>query len=293
MKIFKSGIIFLCSILIISSCDKNDVDLIAENNKWEYLDSANSANIKVIDVYAGNTPLLPTATHPLTGPQIFIYANGAKLNGTPLGYIHGTTYASAASTSPSALGLPFPITNVYANIPSGSTRFDFVNARMNLTVVPNVPAPGRGDTLTTFTTVLDKGKYYSLYFGDTLPNFRVTMREDDLTPPDSLTFKIRLANFIMNPTDVLSLYSRRQQAEIITGVSHKNVSNWVQLPLPIISDTLEIRQTGSTTTYLTVAVASNFAPGFLPTAQRMYTVLARGRTGVPGKAPSASLIINR
>ena len=140
MKKTSNAITVLLGILVISisSCIKDDVNLIDENNKWVYLDSSNSANIKVIQVFAGNTPLLPTAPSIYTGPQVFIYANGAKLNGTALGYINGTTY-TGASTTPSALGSPWPITNVYANIPAGATRFDIINARMNLSVVPNIP----------------------------------------------------------------------------------------------------------------------------------------------------------
>lgn len=295
-KIFNSITILSGAIIIgISSCDKKDVDLIEENNKWVYLDSSNSANIKVIQVYAGNTPLVPTAPSPYTGPQVFIYANGAKLNGAGLGYINGTTYTGALTT-PNALGTPWPITNVYANIPPGSTRFDIINARMDLTVVPNVPKFIAGDTLTTFTATLDKGKYYTLYIGDTIPYVRVNLKEDNFPIPDYQTYKIRVANFLMNPLDTLTLFSRRQQAEIISDITHKNISNWVQLALPVIADTLELRKKGSTTTYITVignGAGAIPGPAFTPTGLRMYTVLARGKTGVTAKTPSASIITNR
>jgi len=284
-KIFNSITILLGTIIIgISSCDK-DVDLIEENNKWVYLDSSNSANIKVIQVYAGNTPLLPTAPSPYTGPQVFIYANGKKLNGTALGYINGTTY-TGTSTTPNALGVPWPTTNVYANIPPGSTRFDIINGRMDLTVVPNVPKFIAGDTLTTLTATLDKGKYYTLYIGDSVPNLRINVKEDNLPIPDYQTYKIRVANFLMDPLDTLTLFSVRQNAEIISNITHKNVSNWVQLPLPVISDTLIFRKKGTTTSYLQIN-------GFSPTGLRMYTALARGKTGVTAKLPSASIITNR
>jgi hypothetical protein len=273
-KIFIPIMIFTAAFMFsIAGCDKNDVNLIDENNKWLYLDSSNSANIKVIQVFAGNTPQVPTAPNSTTGPQVFIYANGKKLNGTVLSY-----------------GGVSPIPNVYANIPVGTTRFDIINGRMNLSVVPNVPAYIAGDTLATFTATLDKGKYYSLYIGDTVPTVRVTMKEDLFPIPEYQTYKVRLANFCMNPTDTFSLFSRRQNAEIITSITHKNVSDWVQISLPIIADTLDLRRKGSTTSL--VALTNTF-PTLFPVGQRMYTVVARGKTGVTSKGVTASLITNR
>jgi Domain of unknown function (DUF4397) len=268
-KIFNSITIILSAAVIgISSCDKGP-NLIDENNKWVYLDSANSANVKFIQVFAGNTPKLPTAPNDSTGPQVFIYANGQKLNGTALGY-----------------GGVWPTTNVYSNIPPGSTRFDIINGRMNLSLVPNVPSFIAGDTLATFTATVDKGKYYSFYITDTVPTVRVTVKEDNLIVPDYQTYKIRVANFLMNPLDTLTLFSVRQNAEIISDITHKNVSNWVQLPLPVISDTLVFRKKGTTAAY----VVFN---GFSPTGLRMYTFIGRGKTGVPAKRPATALITNR
>ncbi len=275
MKLFNI-ITFICSITIlgIMGCDKKDINLIDANNKWIYLDSSNSTNIKIVQLFAGNTPQVPTAPTPTTGPQVFIYANGAKLNGTSLSY-----------------GGLFPTTNVYANIPSGVTKFDIINGRIDLTVVPNIPKFIAGDTLATLTATLDKGKFYTLYIGDTVPTVRVTLKEDVLPIPDYQKYKIRLANFLMNPLDTVTLFSRRENAEIISNITHKNVSDWVQLSLPIISDTMELRRKGSPTTYITAIFGST--PPILPTGQRMYTVIARGRTGLTGKLPSAFIITNR
>jgi len=262
-------IILLASAVGITGCNKDDVNLIDENNKWIYLDSSNSANIKIVQVFAGNTPQIPTAPHDSTGPQVFIYANGKKLNGTALGYA----------------GV-WPTPNVYANIPVGSTRFDIINARLDFSVVPNIPKFNAGDTLATFTASLDKGKYYSLYIGDTVPVVRVTLKEDNLITPDYQTYKIRIANFSMNVNDTFSLFSVRQNAAVISDISHKNISNWVQLPLPVISDTLRLLKKGTSVVYAQ-------ANGFVPTGLRMYTVLARGKTGVKNKREAVSVIINR
>jgi hypothetical protein len=268
MKILNAAMLVFTAAVSFSSCDKTTA-LLDENNKWVYTDSANSANIKVLQVFAGNTPQVPTAPNITTGPQVFIYANGAKLNGTSLGY-----------------GSVWPTQNVYANLQPGSTRFDIINGRMDLTAVPNVPKYQAGDTLATFTATLEKGKYYSLYIGDSVPNVRVTLKEDNIAVPDYQKYKIRVANMLMNPTDTLTLFSVRQNAEIISDITHKNVSNWVQLPLPVISDTLIFRKKGTTTSYVQVN-------GFSPTGQRMYTIIGRGKTGVTNKTPAAALITNR
>jgi hypothetical protein len=269
MKIVNALTLALCTTLAgIYSCDKG-TNLIDENNKWLYLDSSNSANIKIVQVFAGNTPQVPTAPNLTTGPQVFIYANSAKLNGISLGY-----------------GQVWPTQNVYANIPAGSTKFEIINGRIDLTKVPNIPKFEAGDTLSTFTTNLEKGKYYSLYIGDTVPTLRVTLKEDNLITPAYQTYKIRVANLLMNPLDTLTLFSARENAEIISNITHKNVSDWVQLPLPILGDTLIFRKKGTTASYVQLN-------GFAPTGQRMYTLIGRGKTGVTAKTPVAGIIINR
>lgn len=270
MKIVKIIASIICiSIIGIYSCKKKDKDLIDDNNKWVYLDTLNNANIKIVQVFAGNTPQLPTAPNATIGPQVFIYANGQKLNGLSLGY-----------------GSVWPTTNVYGNIPSGNVKFDIVNGRMDLTVVPNVPKFIAGDTLASFTTTLEKGKFYSMYIGDTVPTVRVTLKEDFLPAPDPLTYKLRVANFSMNnnPTDVFTVYSRRENRNILSNIGHKEVSDWTQIPVPILNDTVMfIRNITDTVARLTVT------PN---TALRMVTVVFRGKTGVTNKPPSAFLFLN-
>lgn len=277
MKIIKIAALLICfAIVVLNSCKKGS-NLVDENNKWVYLDSSN-ANIKIIQTFAGNTPQLPTATNLTTGPQVFIYANGQKLNGFSLGY------ASA-----------WPTTNEYANIPNGTVKFDIINARMDLTVVPNIPKFIAGDTLGSFTTTLDKRKFYSLYIGDTVPIVRLTLKEDVFVTPNTNTYKIRLANFSMNnlPTDTFNLFSRRENKEIVTNITHKNVSDWVELPVPILTDTFEIRKKGFTTTYVTALIPGVVNPAFSPVSLRMYTIVVRGKTGVTSKANAATFYTNR
>jgi hypothetical protein len=257
----------ICTALI-ASCDKNE-NLLDENIKWQFTDSANSANVKIIQVFTANAPSLPTAPTTTTGPQVFVYANGAKLNGTALGY-----------------GGVWPTTNVYGNIKPGSTKFDVINGRLNLTVVPNVPSYIAGDTLTSITANLEKGKYYSLYITDTAPTVRAILKEDILETTEYQKFKVRLANFSMDVTDTFSIYSVRENAELATNITHKTISNWIQLPVPIINDTMQIRKKGSLVPYITLNT-------FGATGERLYTLLARGKQNVVGKTPVVQLITNR
>jgi hypothetical protein len=258
---------FMIATLVIISCKKPTVDLITENNKWVYVDSSKFANVRIIHCITANTPFLPTATA-TTGPQVFVYTDGAKLNGNALSY-----------------GGQWPSPNVYATVTSGSNvKFNIVMARMNLAVVPNVPAPIAGDTLFSFNALLVSGKFYSLYLGDSTNNYKGELIEDQLPLPAYQKYKLRLANYIMNPFDTLSLYSRRNGVEIIQNIIHKQTSNWVEYDLPLIADTLDLRKKGTTVNYAT-------AIPFTPTGQRMYTVVCRGKTGL--KAVSAGLLTNR
>lgn len=267
MRIIKISL-FLCSwMMVMLSCETDN--LLDANIKTTPLDSSSVAFIKFTQLYAGNTPQLPTAANLTTGPQVFLYANGKKITGSAVGF-----------------GGFFPVTSVYAAVEAGTNvRFDVIQARMNLAVVPNIPAPIAGDTLKTFNQTLEKGKFYTILLGDSVPNFNTTVKEDVLNVPGVLTYKIRLANWFMNPTDTLNVYSRREGREVITGITHKQFSDWVEIPVPVISDTMDLRRKGTTTSIVGV--------GFSPAGTRMYTIVGRGKTGVSGKALAAALIVNR
>ncbi len=254
----------------MSSCEKKD--LIAENNKWVYFDSSKAANVKLIHCFAGNTPQLPTASNLTTGPQVFVYANGKKLNGNALSY-----------------GGQWPSPAVYSSVPSGNNiRFDVVMARLNLSIVPNAPAPIAGDTLATFTQTLENGKYYSFFIGDSIPNFKVTVKEDGIIgKPAYQKFKIRLANWLMSPNDTFNIYSRREQRLIIKDVYHKQISDFVELNLPIVVDTFDVYKTNNATTIFTSLTA------FSGVGERMYTLILRGKPGLAGKLPQIGVVTNR
>lgn len=270
MRIYHIAILFTVAALsIYSSCTKKD--LISENDKWEYTSDHNVGYVKVLHNYSGKTPALPSAT----SPSIFVYANGAKLNGT------GLTYATV-----------WPATSVYAEVKAGSNTFLGVLARMNTAVTPNVPAPVAGDTILNFNFNIEKGKYYSVYLVDTAPTMRALIKEENFVVPNTGTYKIRLANLTSNVLDSLNLYSRNGRVNLISNVTHKQISNFVELPLNTINDTLEVRTpNGAFLYYVNNATAPQ---PFFPIGQRIYTVVARGKTAsTPNNTPSANLVTNR
>ena len=271
MRIYHIAILFTVAVLsIYSSCTKKD--LIDENRTWEFPDEQNVGMVRVFHNYSGKTPALPGGT----SPSIFVYANGAKLNGTSL------TYATN-----------WPATNNYATIKTGAVTFHGVLGRMNTTVVPNVPAPVAGDTVITFNFTVEKGKYYSVYLVDTTPTMRAVVKEENFTLPAVGNYKIRLANFTSNPQDSLILYSRNARVNMISNITHKQVSEFVELPMNLINDTLEVRRPGGTTALYYVGSTTAPQP-FFPISQRIYTVVCRGKlSSTPNNVPSSNLIINR
>jgi hypothetical protein len=271
MRIFHIAIIFTVAVFsIYSSCTKKD--LIAENNKWEFPDQQDVGLVRIFHNYSGKTPALPGAT----APAVFIYANNAKLNGNALSYTGN-----------------WPSPNDYATVKAGSINFTAVLARMNTAVVPNIPAPIAGDTVLSFNYTIEKGKFYSLFLVDTAPTMRAFVVPENFTLPMVGTYKIRIANLTSNPLDSLILYSRINRSALSTVTTHKQVSDFIEMPLTTINDTLEVRRPGGTAAMY--FVNSQTAPQpFFPIGQRIYTVVCRGKTAsTPNNTPSASLLTNR
>ncbi|MBL7726889.1 MAG: DUF4397 domain-containing protein [Dinghuibacter sp.] len=271
MRIVHIAILLTVSVFsIYSSCTKKD--LIDENRKWEFPDEQDVGMVRFYHNYSGKTPALPGAT----SPSVFLYANGAKLNGNGLGY--------AGS---------WPSPNDYATVKTGATTFLGVLARLNTTVVPNIPAPIAGDTVLNFNFNVEKGKFYSVFLVDTAPSIRALVKEENFVVPELGKYKIRLVNLTSNITDSLNLYSRNARAVLIPNITHKQVSDFIELPLNTINDTLEIRRPGGTSAMY--FVNSQTAPQpFFPTGQRIYTVVCRGKTAsTPNNTPSAGLLTNR
>lgn len=266
------AIIILLAVTANVGC--SDKDLIAENNKWILTDTTDVGYVRFIHSHSAVSPQIPGAAAN-TGPQVFVYANGNKLNGNNLSFSGN-----------------WPSPNVYATIPSGATVFQAVLARMNTSVIPNVPAPAAGDTLLKFDQTIERGKYYTMILVDTLPTMRIFIQQDNLNTPAVNKFKIRLINTTANVLDTLVLYSRNLKQNIVGSTSHKKASDFIEIDVPSFNDTLEVRKAGGSAALY--YVGSQTTPQtFAPVSQRIYTVVCRGKTGLSTKTPSASLVTNR
>lgn len=230
-------------LVAVSGCDKN---LLEENKNWASF--PNNANVKFINAFTG---LNPSAASPVAGPSVDVLINDTKVSAAPIGY--------------TAL---FPaVSGQYSNIPAGSVNIKAVINR----VAPATPQPG--DVLVNGNFSLVAGNYYSAFIVDTMPlpagaNPNIAIVQDDATRAQVGSFKMRFAHMIPT-TDTLEIYSKNRQSVVITNVTYKTVSPFVELPLQSINDTLQLRKKGTTT------VLTEQRP-FFPTSERLYTFFCRG-----------------
>jgi hypothetical protein len=267
---FKNSIYFLSLIcLVVVSCDKfnDDKDLVAENWNWKYVDTASTAQVKFMHVFAANSPTLASASSSTQGPQVFLYLNNKRLNGTSLSY-SGT----------------WPSTTSYAAVNAGTQPLQVVMARLKF-VVSGDPAPIAGDTLVNTTVNLNAGKKYSIFLVDTLPTMKTLVVNDDHAIASVNKYSLRFINLTANPLDTFDVYSRRVGSVIFSGVKNKQVADFIDIIVPPIQDTFDFRRPNTTATL--------FSTNFQPISQRAYTLITRGRTGLTGKTTSATFYTNR
>lgn len=263
MKMKKISLLFLCTAIVFVACKKNKLD---DVNQLLDSDQTNNANVKFIHTFASITPALTTGA----GPNIFMYQNGKKLNGSTTG------------SSSLVYGGISPLTTSYSLIPFGPIYFQGIMAR----VAGSIPAPIAGDTVFTASQGLISGKYYSLFLTDTVPTPSIKVVEDDMSLPDTGKYKIRFGNFISNPTESYSVWSRREGKLILDNISYKTVSNFISLAIPIGLDTFDLRKVGTTVNISSIN-------SFSPVQQRIYTLFSRGKTGISTRALTLSFYTNR
>lgn len=238
-------------LLAITSCE--DKNLLDENNKWTFADTANGAQIKLIHVYPSLTPAVTAGN----GPAVFIYRGSQKLNGT--------------AAQAMAYGNIWPASAVYGFIPTGNTPYYLVMNRVNSSAIPT---PVAGDTVATLTYDFQANKNYSVFLIDTAPAAKTMVVEDVLAVPAANKYRARFGNVGMNPTDTFDIYSVRAGANVATNLSIKQMTGFADFDVPTLSDTFYLRKKGTTTPN----ISSVF--GFTPTSLRSYTFFVRGKTGI-------------
>lgn len=228
------------------SCEKT---LIEANQQWTLADP-NSANVKVVNAYTSNVPAGATG---VGVTRFYIYQDASKLNGTAI----------------ASLGL-WPASNTYASLKTGSTAFNFLLDRR----VGNVyGSPVKGDTAFSAKMTLEASKYYTMFMIGESPKQSLWLVEDKIADPKENYYAVRFANAVVSATNKpIDVFSRREQKKIATNVAYKGITDFTEIQIANISDTLDVMDAGTT------KVLYSFN-NFNPTSRRIYTFFTYGRTG--------------
>jgi hypothetical protein len=247
---FKTLITAAVSILVINSCYDRDQSITTIQTN----PANNIAYVKFINTYVASNP---TTVSPAGGPLVNVYVNGAKINPTPLGY-----------------GNSFPLSPSYTGVQPGLA----INIKVILNRTNNTPVVG--DTISNKNYDLGVNSYTTFYIADTTPsptpfNPYVVSIQELITDAPVNFYRARFVNMIPS-NDTLEVFSKRLNAVIFNGQLFKNASPMVELPIPSVSDTFQLRKVSAPATVL---ASIN---GFSPTSSRTYTVYCTGNiTGTP------------
>lgn len=277
--------LLLAGILLIGSCKKINLD---DNEAARDVD-ASKTMIRLIHAFPSNSintisPVLVTTAPP---PFAF-HVNGVRLNGV-----------ITATTSPSWLTFyfgAFPGVNTAAPTTNGSNGSLNAGGVAASTILPDYAVLNGGnlriaavlnrftgaspaDTVIASDLALENGKRYTVIAGDTIPNQRFFVFEDNWTRPARGRYQIRFINMAPAITHAaFEVFSRRQGATIATNVAYRSGTGYLEFPvqgtLGLTNDTLEIRSSGTTATL----VQFN---GFFPVSERVYTFVVRGLSNLP------------
>ncbi len=257
---------FILSCAIFYSCERT-TELLDENIRFQYSDTTVNASVKFIHAFPSITPALATNA----GPNVVIFASGKKLNGTTSAALNSFIYDRT-----------YPINTSYSLLPASGHTFHFIMNRYTAGLF----APAAGDTVFRATSTLAAGKKYSFFLVDTTQNPGVLIKEDNWTVPQLGRYQVRYANLVANPNERVDVFSIRQNANIFTNIGYKEVSNYAELPVPTLADSLIIRFTGTLN-------ARDTLKAFFATPQRVYTWYSRGKTGVTARVPATTFVTNR
>jgi hypothetical protein len=171
----------------------------------------------------------------------FIFVNGVRTNGTGVAY-----------------GSTFPASSYAFAVFPGTTG---INVR---------------DTLVTSTQLQNQfvhdfaaGKNYTVFTYDTITNPKKIVVENNFELPEDGTARLRFANLIYSATAVpnVDVFSLKSQTNVFTNIPAATVTNFIPFNAAT-SDTLSIRQTGTSTELVRLPVNLN--------RKRSYTAVYRG-----------------
>lgn len=173
-------------------------------------------------------------------------------------YMDGKLVNGGAPMTPGSL---FPSTGSGINVPGGERAF---LVRDTLTATTQLPL--------SFAQSLKASKNYTMFLYDTITTPKQKTVETDIVVPSDSTCRVRFANFIYNPNAVpgIDVFSFNRNANIFTNVNVTDVTNFVPYPSRLTTDTIYIRETGSTVNIIKIAIVGGL------TEKRSYTLVYRG-----------------
>jgi Domain of unknown function (DUF4397) len=248
----KNIIAILCAGALFAGCAKNKLE---ENKYWD--PQTGNANIRFIHAYNSLTPSVST---PAAGPVVDFFANGVKVSGI---------FSNTGTVTAIGYGGVFPIfsNGQYASVAPGDVAIKAALYRAaGSTALPT-------DVITDGKFSLEAGNYYSAFLVDTMPlpapaNVNIAVVKDDVARAKTGFYKMRFAHMIPT-TDTLEIVSKNSNTVLLSNITYKTVSNFIELPLNIKNDTIQLRKKGTT------VVLTDQKP-FFPATEKVYTFYCRG-----------------
>ncbi|MCU0403522.1 MAG: DUF4397 domain-containing protein [Chitinophagaceae bacterium] len=203
--------------------------------------------------------------------SIHVFVNTAKVNGARMSF--GSAFP--ATTPNSYIALPAGLSNIKISV-GGLVNYD------------SIP-------ITSITTTMDAGRYYSLVITDSIMNgsrdsAKMFMRDDVPNLFQGRT-SFRFINCMVDTgataTQRVDVWSSRRNNYLYTNVATGTISSFSNQPFINLGDTLIVRRAGTTTE---IARLNNIIFG----DTRVYTMFLRGQVNVTGtKAKTLTWYTNR
>lgn len=258
MAINKFLLFTLMVSLFLSACERT-TELLDENNKWNYVDSSQNGNLKVVHAYASTSPAVVSGT----GPKVMIYMDTTRILRDSLAY-------NATFPAPSG---------AYSVIPAGNHTFRYILSRSSI-------SPLAGDTVFNASLNVTAGSKYTTFLVDSSQSPGALTVEDKWAPPTIGNYQIRFANLVPNPIDRYDVYADSVGKMVATNIGYREVSSFISVPVASGTESFTVRKTGTTTVVYTLT-------GFSGTSERVYTLYTRGRAGTTGRTPGLTFYTNR
>jgi hypothetical protein len=238
-------ILIILAIFSIWSCEKTKI----EENFQTQIPSPENANVKFVNAYTSN---IPVGAPGVGVTRFYVYQDGKKLNGNAL----ATTGA-------------WPGTATYASLPVSKTNFVMTLDRR---VGNDYGKPVKGDTAFVVNSLpFNAGKYYSVFMIGQSPTQSLHLVEDKIIDPAENTFMVRFGNFVVSDLPKpLDFYSRREKRVIASAIPYKGMTDFINLPIQAIADTIDVREVGQTKNLYSTA-------SFIAISRRSYTFYTYGR----------------